>query len=236
MTSVILLSHTPEPEKLIALAAKNCYSDLKIKDLISKVDIKDTSQFIKMLFDVGHLSPFEHVNFTFGLSEVSRSTLAQLSRHRLCSLSVRSQRYVNHNNFNYIIPETIKNSKYLEKYKKITELIQEFYNEMKGDIPNDDRRYILPESCTTQIIWSCNARELLHVFSLRCCNLASREIRNLVDKILYIVKDVAPTIFENAGPKCLHNGKCNEGKRTCGKFLEVKEKYADLDKYYNEMT
>lgn len=232
MSNVVLLSYTPEPEKLVAFAAKNCYSDLKIKNLISKVDDEDVSKFIRFLFECGHLSPFEHVNFTFGISDVSRSLLAQITRHRISSFSVKSQRYVNHNHFDYYTPESIKNSKYCNKYKKIIELIQKFYNEMKDDIPNDDRRYILPESCTTQIIHTCNARELLHIFNLRCCNLASEEIRNVVIQMLRLVKPIAPNIFMKAGPKCFVNGRCNEGKRSCGKLLEVKEKYSDIDKYF----
>jgi len=255
MSEVYLIAHTPNPDRLVATAAKNCYSPLDLKDLILKfyslseydkesmtyeefvksVEV-DTSKFVKMLLTVGHLSPFEHPCFTFGYSGVSRSMLAQVTRHRICSFSVRSQRYVNHDHFDYYIPETIKNSKYHKRYLRFMAIAQRLYNMMTGDIPNDDRRYVLPEACTTQIIHTCNARELLHIFSLRCCNLASKEIHDIVDKMLYLVKDAAPTIFENAGPKCLHSGKCNEGKRTCGKFLEVKEKYADLDRYYNELT
>lgn len=255
MSEVYLIAHTPNPDRLVATAAKNCYSSLDLSDLILKfynlsesdkenmtyeefvksVDT-NTSKFIRMLLEVGHLSPFEHPCFTFGYSGVSRSMLAQVTRHRICSFSVRSQRYVKHNHFDYYIPDSIRNSKYFKRYKRFMAIAQRFYNMMENNIPNDDRRYILPEACHTQIIHTCNARELLHIFSVRCCNLASKEIRDIADKMLYLVKDVAPVMFENAGPKCLRNGRCNEGKRSCGKFLEVKEKYNDLDNYYNELT
>ncbi len=227
MSEVYLISHTPNPEKLVAISAKNCYSNLEIKDLISKINIDDISKFIKFLFDCGHLSPFEHANFTFCYTGVSRSLMSQLSRHRLCSYSIRSQRYVKHDHFDYYIPESIKNSKYFEKYKKLITEIQEFYNEMK-DISNNDRRYILPESCTTQIIHTANARELLHIFNMRCCNLASEEIRNVAIAMLKLVKQVAPNIFSKAGPKCFSSDRCSEGKRSCGKMIEVQKRFKNI--------
>ena len=91
---VVLLKHTPNPEQVVALAAKLCYSDADIMDLKEGVEEKDVSKFIARLVSLGHLSPIEHASFTFGIEGVSRSLLAQITRHRIASFSVKSQRYV----------------------------------------------------------------------------------------------------------------------------------------------
>ena len=89
----------------------------------------------------------------------------------------------------------------------------------------EDARYVLPNACETKIIMTMNARELLHFFSERCCNRAQWEIRAVADKILELVKNVAPNIFKFAGPKCIRLGYCPEGKFSCGGFEKVREKY-----------
>ena len=60
-----------------------------------------------------------------------------------------------------------------------------------------------------------NARELLHFFTVRCCNRAQWEIRELAIGMLKLVKKVAPVVFEKAGPNC-QRGPCREGKFSCG--------------------
>ena len=89
---VILLRHTLSPEETVALAAKLCYSRSTISDLNEKISSKDQSEFIGKLMDMGHESVLEHASFTFGVEGVSRVLLAQLTRHRIASFSVQSQR------------------------------------------------------------------------------------------------------------------------------------------------
>ena len=83
-------------------------------------------------------------------------------------------------------------------------------------IPAEDARYLLPNGCTTNITITMNARELLHFFSLRCCNRAQWEIREMADKMLELCREVSPVIFRDAGPPCVR-GPCPEGKLSCGK-------------------
>ena len=83
-------------------------------------------------------------------------------------------------------------------------------------IPAEDARYLLPNGCTTNITITMNARELLHFFSLRCCNRAQWEIRELADRMLELCTEVSPVIFKDAGPPCMR-GPCPEGKLSCGK-------------------
>lgn len=237
MLKVFLIDHTPNPEKIITLAAKTCYSKLDISD-INIGGEEEVSKFVQMLFDMDHLSPFEHISFIFGIEGISRACSHQLVRHRIgCSFSQKSQRYApislnakGPNRFRFIIPESIKNSEYLIDYLELMERIQNFYNYMK-DIPDEDRRYIFPNACETQIVVTMNARELLHFFNVRCCNRAQWEIREMANQMLNIVKNIAPNIFEFAGPNCVKLGYCPEGKMTCGQsFKKINEKIKETKK------
>lgn len=237
---VKLLRYTPEPEKVIAMAAKLCYSDADIHELTQGIEQKDQANFLQRLMDMGHLSPVEHASFTFGVEGVSRSLLAQITRHRIASFSVKSQRYVSEQShgtgtFNYIIPPRIKElgDEYVEKFEEQMRQIQVWYDEWieilgnQGEKSNEDARFVLPNAAETKFVVTMNVRELLHFFSLRCCNRAQWEIRNLAVEMLKLVKEIAPNLFKNAGPGCVR-GSCPEGKMTCGKAKEVREKFLNL--------
>lgn len=105
---VELLSHTPDPERLVAAAAKLCYSPATIDEIRDDLTEENASKFIRMLVDLGHESPLEHISFTFGIEGVSRSLTHQLVRHRIASYSQKSQRYVTENDFEYITPPAIE--------------------------------------------------------------------------------------------------------------------------------
>ena len=105
--TVTLISHTPQPEQIIAAAAKLCYSDTTVEDLMDGLSAEQAEKFVGMLETMGHESPVEHVTFTFGIAGVSRSLLAQITRHRIASFSVQSQRYVRKNQFTYVTPPAI---------------------------------------------------------------------------------------------------------------------------------
>ena len=102
MAKVTLLAYTPEPEKLVAAAAKLCYSSSSPQTLMDGLTPEKTESFLEMLQTIGHESPIEHVSFTFGIEGVSRSLLAQITRHRIASYSVQSQRYVREKDFQYV--------------------------------------------------------------------------------------------------------------------------------------
>lgn len=89
---------------------------------------------------------------------------------------------------------------------------------------NEDARFVLPNACTTKIICTFNVRSLNNFFDHRCCNRAQWEIREVAQQMLVLCKEVAPTLFKNSGPRCLR-GACPEGRMTCGKIKEVREKY-----------
>ncbi|HZX35778.1 MAG TPA: FAD-dependent thymidylate synthase [Thermodesulfobacteriota bacterium] len=227
---VILLKHTPEPEKTVTLAAKLCYSPSAIGELKKKVRGSSTEKFLARILKMGHLSVLEHASFTFGIEGVSRAMTHQLVRHRLASYSQQSQRYVDLRDFKeFIVPPSIKNNpKASKKFRDFAKTIHGFYSELvENGIPKEDARYILPNAAGTRIIVTMNARELLHFFTLRCCERAQWEIRDAATRMLSLAKKKAPFIFADAGPSCV-SGPCSEGEMTCGKPRQIREKFKNL--------
>lgn len=239
---VTLIAHTPEPESLVAAAAKVCYSPLTMDEIIGAAYGQDNAGYIDKLASMGHESPLEHVSFTFAIEGVSRSLLAQLTRHRIASYSVRSQRYVSEAGFGYVIPPEIAEDFDAERefgeamdaaeyhYNKLVEILTEKHIKAgmkKSDAKKkaqEDARFVLPNACETQMVVTKNARSLLNFFRLRCCNRAQWEIRALADEMLRLCKAVAPNIFANAGPACVW-GSCPEGDMSCGKADEMRTRY-----------
>lgn len=309
--SVSLLKYTPDPQEIVAMGAKLCYSGADIEALKQGIVSRDQAPFLERLMDLSHLSPIEHASFTFGIEGVSRSLLAQITRHRIASFSVKSQRYVpatqaggtagtagvsvNKVNlidaatgaaagaanpavtevgaanpsgalanggcsafpsaataagatgaaadgagvaveadgvFGYIIPPQIKDlgPGAVSLFESQMRQIQAWYNEWveklgnQGEKSFEDARFVLPNAAETKMLVTMNARELLHFFTLRCCNRAQWEIRALAREMLKLVKPVAPVIFKEAGPACL-KGPCPEGKMSCGKREKVRKEF-----------
>lgn len=250
---VKLLTHTPEPEKMIATAAKLCYASSDIDSLMDGLTPESIERFLNMLSELGHESPIEHITFTFGIEGVSRSLLAQITRHRIASFSVQSQRYVEENHFSFVTPPEIAQiPEALKKYNEQMKSAIDSYNELADILKKkhydeflaqgldekaaaqkaqkkaiEDARFVLPNACDTKMIVTMNARSLLNFFKLRCCNRAQWEIRSVANEMLRLCYSVAPTIFRFAGPQCVR-GRCAEGKMTCGKMNEVTAYYKQL--------
>ena len=214
--NVELLSVTPHPENIPALAAKLTHSPSTPQEL-EKSSEKELNTILKHVLRVGHTSIVEHTSFTFAISEVSRSLTHQLVRHRIASYAQQSQRYVNLMKPQYVIPPKIrKNEEMRNAYKKTMNEIWAQYNQLlEMGIPAEDARYVLPNATFTNIIVTMNARSLLNFFELRCCLHAQWEIRELAQKMLKLVKKEAPIIFKNAGPTCKTKGYCQEEKTDC---------------------
>jgi len=239
--NVVLLRQSLKPQEIVAFGAKLCYSPASISELEAGIPAQDQSGFVEKLMSLGHLSPVEHASFTFGIEGVSRSLLAQITRHRIASFSVKSQRYVGHTGeksdgvFDYIIPPRIRElgAEYVGEYERQMAEIQNWYNFWRdklgggGEATNEDARFVLPNAAETKMIVTMNARELLHFFTLRCCNRAQWEIRQLATEMLRLVKRAAPSIFAEAGPPCVA-GPCPEKEMGCGKATEVRKKFKNL--------
>ena len=251
---VTLISHTPNPEKTVASAAKLCYSSASLGDLMDNLTEEKASDFVQMLAEIGHESPIEHASFTFGIEGVSRAFLAQITRHRMASYSVQSQRYVREKAFDYVLPPEIEaDDEALSEFEEAMEAAQESYDRIAAILKKrraaalvaegmeekeaakkaeklaiEDARFVLPNACDTKMIVTMNARSLYNFFAHRCCNRAQWEIRAVADEMLRLVLPLAPHIFASAGPRCLV-GPCPEGRMCCGKQTEVRAKYAQLN-------
>ncbi len=250
---VFLIAHSYEPVKTVAQAAKLCYSSSNIEQLGNNLTPEKARDFVEMLSNLGHESPLEHASFTFGIEGISRAVLAQFTRHRIASYSVKSQRYVSEKMFDFVIPPEIeKNAEAKEIYLKSMQDAQEAYDKLADilseqrkkelvesgqdensaakaarKLANEDARFVLPNACETKMVVTMNTRSLLNFFKHRCCNRAQWEIRAVAEQMLIEVCKVAPELFTNAGPACAH-GPCCEGAMTCGKAKQMRAKYSEI--------
>ena len=216
-----ILAHTPNPERVIALAGKLCYSPVGIDELNNKISDEQVEKFITKLSDMGHMSPFEHASFTFAIEGISRNCSHQIVRHRLASFSQQSQRYVKMKG-EYVVPPYIYwHEELLLEFNHALEDADKAYNKLVEGLIRygrtekeaiEDARYILPSACTTKMEVTMNVRELLHFFKQRCCKRAQWEIREVAKEMLKQCKEVSPILFKNAGAPC---STCTEGELKC---------------------
>lgn len=250
---VYMIAHTVMPEKLVAAAAKLCYSACGVDTVLDGLTEEKTASFVDMLSEIGHESPTEHASFTFGIEGVSRALLAQITRHRIASYSVQSQRYVCANQFEYVLPPEIAAiPEAAEEYRRAMEEDQAHYDRLTEILKEkhladklaagmsekeaaraaekqaiEDARFVLPNACTTKIVMTMNVRSLHNFFRHRCCNRAQWEIRELAEAMYKLCVDAAPHLFKKAGPPCV-TGACPEGKMSCGKAQEMRAHYRAL--------
>lgn len=222
---VKLLRYTAEPEKTVAMSARLCYSPIGAAQLEEKITDEQAAALVRKLVSMGHFSTLEHVTFTFAIEGVSRVLTHQLVRHRIASYSQQSQRYVKEHNFEVIVPPSIAlRPEAKARFDGLMKEIRDMYDEFTGmGILPEDARYILPNAAETKIVCTFNVRSLLNFFSLRCCNRAQWEIRQLAELMLAECKKVAPVLFENAGPTCVSEGICREGAMSCGRLEAIKK-------------
>jgi len=229
--NVELLEMSQKAISLIYVACRQCYSDKFAGDVFSDttIDLQKQEAFVKSIVGSGHMSPLEHVKFTFAIEGVSRALTHQLVRHRLASYSQQSQRYVKEKDFDYITPPSIeKNKEAKNEFEKLMATIQQSYTKLllllgqdniSGEAANQDARFVLPQAAESKIVVTMNCRELLHFFEHRCCSRAQWEIRQLANKMLEICRKQLPAVFSQAGAKCEALEYCPEGEKfCCGKY------------------
>ncbi len=218
--NVILLSHTPNPDQLVAAAARLCYSPVGAVQIQETMTEKQVAKLVNDLLTMGHESPIEHVSFTFAIEGVSRALSHQLVRHRLASYSQQSQRYVSEKAFDFVIPPSVENhQKAREVFLKQMQTIQEGYNQLLAlGMPKEDARYVLPNACETKLVMTMNARSLYNFFAKRLCMRAQWEIRHMATLMRTELIKVSPLLFTMTGPICEQEGYCPEGKMSCGRF------------------
>lgn len=226
---VQLLTHTPNPELVVAAAARLCYSDASIEHLFGQSD-EQVARLLGKILGLGHYSVLEHASFSFGIEGISRACSHQLVRHRVASFSQQSQRYVSHATpFVAVTPASIEERpELLTRFKAHMVATHDLYRDLLADgVAAEDARFVLPNAASTKLVLTMNARELHHFFALRCCRRAQWEIRHMAREMLRQARRAAPLLFAEAGPGCL-KGACPEGAMCCGAMAEVRQEYATL--------
>lgn len=230
---VELLASTPDALSLIYAAFRQCYhpgfvADMWPKLLAGEIDMDKQAAFVSKVLESGHVSPVEHVSFTFAIQGVSRALTHQLVRHRLASYSQQSQRYVDASDFDFILPPAIARiPEAQERFEQFMDEVGAAYRDLqgilkakgRGEKANEDARFVLPQAAETKIVVTMNCRSLLHFFELRCCSRAQWEIRTMAKQMLELCRRELPVMFTTAGSACERLGYCPEGERfCCGKY------------------
>ena len=216
--NVELLQYPDNPERAVATAARLCYAPVGAKELMETMPPERVQSVLSTIMKSGHFSTLEHVSYTFAVDGVSRALTHQLVRHRLASFNQQSQRYVKFTEgVETVKPDTVSHDEEANRIfdEAINAVLEGYQKLLDAGIPAEDARYLLPNAAETKIVITMNIRELLHFFSLRCCNRAQWEIREMAHRMLALVKPTAPYIFMDAGAPCVR-GTCPEGKMTCG--------------------
>jgi len=222
------------------MAARLCYSKGGIKEVMAQTrDDEKNRKLIQACFEAGHESILEHASLTFGVEGISRACSHQLVRHRLTSISQQSQRYVDMNEAGdqCIYPRGIHPEADGLAYMGFMETAWHHYAAMQaimaeygltGEEANQDARYVLPNACPTNLIWTMNFRELIHICSVRLCKRAQWEIRGVVGRMVDLL--FAPGASDDLQflggfltPKCASLGYCPEGEKSCGLFPKKAE-------------
>jgi len=215
---VELLYHTPDPERAVATAARLCYAPIGAAELLDSMTEQQVNKVLSTIMASGHFSALEHGSYTFAVDGVSRALTHQLVRHRIASFNQQSQRYVAYKEgLNVVKPQTVSAQSETDTIfdEAINAALTAYEKLLEAGVPAEDARYLLPNAAETKIVITMNIRELLHFFTLRCCNRAQWEIHELADRMLELARPTAPYIFLDGGAPCIR-GNCPEGKMTCG--------------------
>ncbi|NTU70540.1 MAG: FAD-dependent thymidylate synthase [Coriobacteriia bacterium] len=215
---VRLLSHTPDPERSVAAAARLCYAPVGAAQLLETMTDEAVRKVLKIIITSGHTSALEHASYSFAVDGVSRALTHQLVRHRLASYNQQSQRYVSYTEEPHFVcpPAIAAEPEAHKRFKAANAAAFEAYRALiESGVAPEDARYLLPNAMETKIVITMNIRELLHFFDVRCCKRAQWEIRDLALAMLELIEPTAPYIFMDAGASC-RRGPCREGTMTCG--------------------
>ena len=230
---VTLLEATPEPERLICRAARNDYmgsfvgeqSFEAVMDDIEGESLEDRQEtLIHHLLGHGHFGPFEHAQATFAIKGISRSCMAQLTRHRHVSFDVQSMRYVSFDDVDptdvregelVVLPPSATDPNWVgrnqrtgqvdeetaekreEIFKDTIETAVESYQDLLDlGMPPEDARFVLPIGTKVNLVMSLNARMLMHVADMRAAADAQWEIRELTEAVLDIAAEWCPITFD----------------------------------------
>ena len=143
-------------------------------------EIKDIQQTIQHLVSANHTSLFEHMSMTLLITNVSRSLLAQITRHRMASYTASSQHYQEYDIYPNVMSHEMAIAREVKDY---CENNDEFYRYLISmDIPKEEARQILIGAKAVNLMWTINARSLMNFLNLRLCK---RNIKNSLNLLIF---------------------------------------------------
>jgi thymidylate synthase (FAD) len=192
---VKLVSITPNPIESVYKAFRVCYS----KDMYEDIKLpseEDMIKFIKSKLKLAHLSPLEHVSVSFNIQGISRAAAQQLLRHRTGHPNMQSQRYVNAETFGYVKPESIAENEVANCLFEghIMQTKKTYENLIKCGIKKEDARSILPNATTTQVMYTVDIRNFIHLIETRTSPGVQKEIKEIVTRMYKEVLPLVPFI------------------------------------------
>ena len=230
---VRLLNATDDPEELICRGARNDYmsgwvAEQDFEEAMEGVEGNDIEEqkanFLAKLLQRGHYGPFEHPSATFAIEGMSRSCMAQLTRHRHASFDVQSMRYVA---FDEVDPTDVEEGEMVvtppsatdpdwigrnqknvdvdaETVEKREELFQQSVRQSVEDyqellelgMPPEDARFVLPIGTEVNVVVTLNPRSLMHIADMRAAADAQWEIRELTEQLLDLAAEWCPHTFD----------------------------------------
>ena len=199
---VQLIRSTEDPGHIIRLA-----SDLTQKKETSGKGASE--ELIKFLITANHTSLLEHITTTWLIKDVSRSFLAQITRHRMASYTSASQHYQDYRDYPNIVDKSMDNSLTDNQFVAIDAAYVEHIN--KG-VPAQEARQILPNAKAVNILWTINVRSLINFLNLRLCYRNVNEMRIFANKVHDKCMLWWPEVFDHIGPDCMMLGKCRQGR------------------------
>lgn len=205
---VTLISHTPDPQRLIETCARISYESKN-----EPFDPKVNSEFIRKLIKNGHESPLEHASATFLIEDVSRTCSHQIVRHRLASFSQKSGRYTEHESLmdGIVYPRSVamlmhENTEVSSLQLKTISHLNAFVDMLeKNGVPKEDARFFMPQAECTSLYMTANFREWRHFLELRMDRHAQWEIRAVACGVYEKLSEIAQDVFEDLAPEYQSN-------------------------------
>ncbi|QAA77186.1 MAG: Thymidylate synthase ThyX [Candidatus Bipolaricaulis sibiricus] len=187
-----LIAITPDAEALIARCAR-------VSHRSEGTGLESDRELIRRLIKLGHESVLEHAVATFAISGVSRACANQLTRHRLASFVQESQRYVDVRDRPLVRPPSFSDEDWQEARRLYADALTLYEGLVARGVAREDARFVLPIGAATQLVLTANFRELRHILRLRLARSAQWEIRELGRRMLTILLDHVPSVFEDLG-------------------------------------
>ena len=225
--SVELLNYTENPAMVVASAALIGHTNFPTSQIGTILtNQKYVEKIVELVLSDRRPRELEQINFTFRINSVTLAATTHLTRHRMQSIIIppfhdvcRCERY--------IVPATIKADanilrRYHAAYARTKDLYEIFH---ASGLNKYEISYLYLSGNVIDIITTMNGRELLTFIALRSCNRTQWETRNIAINILNLLRGVSPEIFKYFGPSCYVFGRCPEGRMSCGKYPEVRERF-----------